>query len=156
MAEIEIIATNPPTVEVILGGPIAQGGNASREVTLSAVPPLAPLAIGDGQACFSVPASMNGMVLAAAGAHVYTPSSSGQPIFQARKKALLDDSIVDMLSTGITIDAGERDSSAAAAPPVIDSSAATVATGDEIYIDVDAAGTGTRGGEVHLLFQPGS
>lgn len=125
----------------------------SREISLPVVPPPAPLATGDGQACFSIPSSMNGMVLTAAGAHVYTCSSGGQPAFQVRRKRLSDDSFVDMLATAITIDENERDSASASVPPVIGSSAATVSTGDEVYIDVDAAGTGTRGGEVRLLFR---
>jgi len=125
----------------------------SREISLSVVPPQAPLAAGDAQACFSIPSSMNGMNLTAAGAHVYTPSVGGQPAFQVRRKKLSDDSVADMLLTAITIDINERDSTSATAPAVIDPAASAVATGDEIYIDVDAAGTGAKGGEVRLLFR---
>lgn len=125
----------------------------AREISLSVVPPQAPLATGDAQACLSIPSAMNGMILAAVGAHVYTHSAGGQPSFQVRRKKLSDDSIADMLTTPITIDINERDSINAAVPAVIDPAVATVSTGDEIYIDVDATGTGTRGGEIRLLFR---
>ena len=92
------------------------------------------------------------MRLLSVGAHVYSASSSGTPTFQIRKKKIEDDTQVDMLTTLITIDPSERDSSTAATQPVINSSTSTVATGDEIYLDVDSAGTGTAGAEIRLGF----
>jgi len=105
--------------------------------------------VGDGQAVFVVPAELNGWDLVAVGAHVFTVSSSGTPTIQIRNAT----QTADMLSTRITIDASEKDSATAAAAAVIDTGNDDVATGDEIYIDVDTAGTGTQGLQVRLTFR---
>lgn len=57
-----------------------------------------------------------------------------------------------MLTTRITIDVSENCSYTAAAPPVIDAGNDDVATGDILAIDVDVAGTGTKGLIVILTF----
>ena len=57
---------------------------------------------------------------------------------------------LDILSTRITIDVNEKDSKTAATPAVINQSNNTVNHGDEIRIDVDIAGTGTKGLEVRM------
>ncbi|MEM5786471.1 MAG: hypothetical protein AAGU11_04075 [Syntrophobacteraceae bacterium] len=132
------------------GGPAVSAG---RQVILSIVPPTAPLTIGDGQASFSIPASMAGLSLVAVGAHVYTSGTGRSPAFRVKKKLLSDGSVVDVLSTIVTIDPGEKDSSTAEIPALIDASAKEVGVGDEIFIDVTQAATGTKGGEIHLLFQ---
>lgn len=106
------------------------------------------LATGDGQAFFRVPADLNGYDLVAVAAHASTVSSSGIPTVQI---ANVTDS-VDMLSTKLTIDANEKDSSTAATPAVIDTAHDDVATADELRIDVDVAGTGCKGLIVELTF----
>jgi hypothetical protein len=58
-----------------------------------------------------------------------------------------------MLSTKLTIDASEKDSSTAATAAVIDTSHDDVATGDELRIDIDVAGTGAKGLMVEMQFQ---
>ncbi len=49
----------------------------------------------------------------------------------------------DVLSTKLTIDSGETDSSTAAAPAVINTANDDVSTGDQIAVDVDVSGTST-------------
>lgn len=104
---------------------------------------------GDGKAYFRVPSTLNGMNLVAVAAHVTTASSSGTPTIQIANVT----QAVDMLSTKITIDANETDSSTAAAAAVIDGANDDVATADELRIDVDVAGTGTKGLIVEMQFQ---
>ena len=60
-----------------------------------------------------------------------------------------------MLSTVMTIDTTETDTSTAATPAVIDTANDDVATGDKISIDVDAVSSGTapKGLYVELIFQ---
>jgi len=58
-----------------------------------------------------------------------------------------------MLSTPITIDVSEFDSLDAAGEAVKSDGSEDVVTGDQIRIDVDAAGTGTAGLDVILTFQ---
>ena len=57
----------------------------------------------------------------------------------------------DMLSTAITIDASEKDSSTAAIPSVTGSYTG-VSTADVIRIDVDVVATNTLGLEVRMVF----
>ena len=112
------------------------------------------LATGDSKAIVTIPDNINGMNLVDADIAVYTTSSSGNPTVQLNN---LDYSggASDMLSTRMTIDAGgsELTSYTAATPPVIDTAKDDVATGDRIRIDVDVAGTGTKGLDVILTFQ---
>jgi hypothetical protein len=108
-----------------------------------------PLTTGDGKAYFIVPALLNGHNLVAAHAAVTTVSSSGTPTIQVHNVT----QAVDMLSTRITIDANEKNSYSAAAAPVIDTGNDDVATGDELRVDVDVAGTGTKGLVVILTFE---
>jgi hypothetical protein len=110
--------------------------------------PAAALGTGDGKAYFTVPANLDGFNLTAAHAAVYAASSSGAVTVQVHN---LTDT-TDMLSTAITIDQSEFSSYTAATPPVVDTANDDVATGDIIRIDVDGAGTGVEGLEIHLVF----
>lgn len=103
---------------------------------------------GDGKLIFLIDASLNGLNLTGAHAYVTTVSSSGLPTVQVRN---VTDG-VDMLSTPITIDASEFSSYDATTPPVINGATDDVATKDRIAIDVDVAGTGTKGLGVILTF----
>lgn len=107
------------------------------------------LVAGDGKLYFTCPASLNGMNLVAVGAHVYTASTSGAVSVQIYNNT--DSS--DMLSTVITIDENEKDSATAATPAVIDTGEDDVVTADELRIDIDGVGVGSKGLEVRLAFQ---
>jgi hypothetical protein len=104
---------------------------------------------GDGKAYFFISSELNGYNLVDADACVTTVSSSGTPDIQIRN---VTDS-QDMLSTRITIDASEKTSYTAATAPVINTSYDDVATGDQLAIDIDGAGTGAKGLTVILTFQ---
>lgn len=112
------------------------------------------LTTGDGKAYITIPSDLNGMNLIDADIAVYTTSSSGNPTVQLHNLDYAGGA-QDMLSTLMTIDAGgtELSSYTAATPPVINGSYDDVATGDRIRIDVDVAGTGTKGLDVILVFQ---
>lgn len=107
------------------------------------------LTTGDGKAYFQVPLALNGMNLVKAEGGLTTVSSSGIPTVQV---ANVTDA-VDMLSTKLTIDANEFNSSTAAAAAVVDGTKDDVATGDLLRIDCDVAGTGAKGLMVILTFQ---
>lgn len=94
------------------------------------------IAIGDGKAYFRVPVTLNGMNLVGVAATVYTAGTTNTTDVQIRNKT---DS-VDMLSTKLTVDSGETDSSTATAA-AIDATKDDVATGDVLAIDVDAVST---------------
>lgn len=107
------------------------------------------LTTGEGKLIFAVPASLGGRDLTGAQAFVTTVSSSGLPSVGIRN---VTQAAVEMLTTNITIDVSEFTSYTAAAPSVIDAAHKNVATGDLIAVDVDAAGTGTKGLGVILTF----
>lgn len=110
------------------------------------------IATGDGQLYYGVPPEFNGMTIISPGASLKTVSSSGLPTIQLRRvRAGSGDA--DVLSTKITIDANEIDSSTAATPPVVNGANATVLTGDQIHVDIDGAGTGAIGLNVRWGFQ---
>ena len=132
-----------------LDGSGLTGITTSRVAVLKVIADDTALTTGNGKMYFTVPAELNGMNLVTVGAHVYTVSSSGAITVQIHN---LTDS-ADMLSTAITIDAGDKDSKDATTAAVIDTTHDDVATGDEIRIDVDGAGTDTRGLEIRLGFE---
>lgn len=106
---------------------------------------------GDGKAYVRIPSVMNGWNLVAVAAHLTTVSSSGIPTVQLRRTRSGSD--VDMLSTKLTIDANETDSSTAAAAAAINATNDDVNTGDMVSIDIDVAGTGAKGLFVEMIFQ---
>lgn len=125
-------------------------GQNSEFVCLTAYSMAAPVQTGDGQAWFTVPARWNGYKLVAAEATVATASSSGLPTIQIANVSRG----WDMLSTRITIDTSENTSLSAATLPVIDTSSShdQILAGNLIRVDIDVAGTGTKGWTVNLEF----
>ena len=102
---------------------------------------------------FRIPPSMNGMnlvsVRGACGTGAAGSSSSGTPTFTV--KNVTDNQ--QMLSTSLTIDAGEYTSATAAAAVAINATYDDVATDDLIEIAVTTAGTGVTYATVTLGFQ---
>ncbi len=119
-----------------------------RVMQLKIIADATTLTTGDAQIIFVIPTELNGMNLVACAAYVSTVSASGLPTVQIRNVT----QAVDMLTTKITIDAGEFTSYTATTPPVIDAGNADVATGDLLAIDVDVAGTGAKGLGVVVSF----
>lgn len=104
------------------------------------------LVVGDNAVRFRIPAALNGWnITNVAGSRM---SGTGVPAIQVRN---VTDG-VDVLTTKLTIDSGETDSSTAATLPVIDTTKDDVATGDQFAIDVDVAGTNTLYFWVEIAF----
>ena len=103
---------------------------------------------GNGATHITIPSTLDGKKLLSAQAHVYTVGTGGS-ITTVQIHNLTDGQ--DMLSTAITIDLSEKDSSTAATPPVVGGNNG-VSTGDVIRIDVDAVATSTLGLEVRMVF----
>lgn len=106
------------------------------------------VATGDGTLAFTVPSSLNGMNLVNVLASVYTKGVTGTTDIQVRRSRAGTDA--DMLSTKITL--GDEWS---VSDEVVDGTNDDVATGDQIYIDVDAvhSGTAPNGLSVALEFR---
>lgn len=96
---------------------------------------------GDGKFIFAVSDDMDGMDLVDADAYVSTVGS-GTVTVQIRNIT----QTADMLSTAITIDAGENTSYEATTQPVINTATDDVTVADMIAIDVDGAGGGDAKG----------
>jgi hypothetical protein len=92
---------------------------------------------GAGSLLFRVPSVLNGMNLVGVAAACATAGTTGTMDIQIANVT----QAADMLTTKITIDSGETDSSTAATPAVIDTANDDVATGDQLRIDVDAIHT---------------
>lgn len=105
------------------------------------------LTAGDGKAYFRIPSVMNGWNLVAVAAHMQAGTAAVTIMFYNVTQA------ADFLSTALTIDANETDSSTAAVAAVIDTANDDVAVGDWIRLDIDGAGTGTTWLYCELQFQ---
>jgi hypothetical protein len=103
---------------------------------------------GDGAFIFALPEGLDGRSLVDAQAFVTTVSSSGGLTIQISNVT----QAADMLSTEVTIDAGDTSSYTATTPHEVDTANNQVFTGDLISIDVDGAGTGAMGLGVILRF----
>jgi len=103
--------------------------------------------VGNGITHVTIPSTLDGKNLSSAQAHVYTVGTGSTTTVQLHN--LTDGQ--DMLSTAITIDASEKDSSTAATPSVVGSYGG-VSTADVIRIDVDVVATNTLGLEVRMVF----
>jgi len=103
--------------------------------------------VGNGITHVTIPSTLDGKNLSSAQAHVYTAGTGSLTTVQLHN--LTDGQ--DMLSTPITIDASEKDSSTAATPSVTGSYTG-VSTADVIRIDVDVVATSTLGLEVRMVF----
>lgn len=95
------------------------------------------LQVGDDAFRFRIPSALNGWNIATVA--MSRKSGTGVPAIQIRNVS----TAVDVLSTKLTIDSGETDSSTAAAPAVINTANDGVLTGQQFAIDVDVAGTST-------------
>ena len=105
---------------------------------------------GNGIAHITIPSSLNNKRLQSTEAHVYTAGTGGS-ITNVQIHNLTD--AVDILSTPITIDLNEKDSSTAATPNVVGANN-LVSTADVLRVDVDAVATNTLGLEIRLIFSP--
>ena len=144
------VTTGTDTTRAVTADALAGSDYGKRVVGLAVTAAATSIATGDGQAFFRVPSVMNGWNLVGVAASVFTAGTTNTTDVQVRN---VTDS-VDILSTVITIDSTEVDTSTAATPAVINTSNDDVATGDRIAIDVDATHTTpAKGLYVELVFQ---
>ena len=102
---------------------------------------------GDAKRFFRIPGELDGMNLVGIAGAVYTAGTTGTTDIQIRNKT----QTADMLTTKLTIDSGETDSSTAATAAVIDTANDDVAEADIIAIDIDAVSTTAAQGLVVSL-----
>lgn len=150
------VATNNITILVpATQGPSGPPGTAPERTGCVMMNPadnsIGSLTAGASKSVIRIPVELNGMRLYSVGASTSTPSSVGAISVQYRRvRAGVS---VNMLTTPITIDVGEYDSTTAVAP-VINTANDDVLTGDQIHFDVVTAGSGSLGLVVSFSFQP--
>ena len=120
---------------------------AERTLVIKCVADTIGPSVGNGITHVTIPSTLDGKNLQSAQAHVYTAGTGSLTTVQLHN--LTDGQ--DMLSTPITIDASEKDSSTAATPSVTGSYNG-VSTADVIRIDVDIVATNTLGLEIRMVF----
>ena len=128
-----------------------------RTMVIKVIPDANDTYVGDGITAVTCPTTFDGLVLYSIGAHVYTAGVGSATTVQLYNVT----TSTDVLSTAITIDAGELDTNSAATPAVIDTSGnvnkvysdGTTATVLRIDIDAIASGTAAKGLEVRMEFR---
>lgn len=105
--------------------------------------------VADGAMYYRCPDDMDGYKLDTIGAHVYTASDGGTAI-NIDLYNVTDG--VDILSTALTIDNNETDSSTAGTSAVINASNDDIAAGDVLRVDVNQCGTNAQGFELRMSF----
>jgi hypothetical protein len=127
-------ATRAVTPDALAGSDIGEKGFA-----IAVFESDANVTVGDGKVGFVVPSTMNGMNIVDCVASVHTSGTTGTTDVQIRRRRGTTNT--DVLSTKLTIDSTETSSTTAAAAYAINTSNDDLATGDIIYIDVDAVST---------------
>ena len=125
-----------------------------RTIIIKALPDADDTYVGDGITAVTIPATFNGLGLYSIGGHVYTAGTGSTTDVQLYNLTTGN----DVLSTKLTIDATELDSSTAATAAVIDGDYNSVSTATVLRIDVDqiASGTAAKGLEIRMEFRGSS
>jgi len=118
------------------------------------------LAIGDGKIYIPIPSLYAGWNIIAVSAHLGSVvSSSGAVTVDIARCAAVatgircSGTVADVLSTNLTVDANEDGSETAETAAVIDTSNDDLPTSGHLRVDVDGAGTGTKGLIVQIVIQ---
>ena len=126
-----------------------------RTIVIKALPDADDTYVGDGITAVTIPTTFDGLYLYSIGGHVYTAGAGSTTDIQLYNLT----TAVDLLSTKLTIDASETDSSTAATPAVIvPATTNRVYTATVLRIDIDqiASGTAAKGLEIRMEFRGSS
>ena len=134
---------------------VTSQAKVDAKMTRIAVVPITSIggsvAAGDGKAKLPIPSNLNGFNLIGVILTLETTSSSGLPTYQIRRRRGAAEA--DMLSIRVSCDVGERSSLDATTSATINTANDDVATGDDILLDKDVAGTGELGDIITLIFR---
>ena len=124
----------------------------NRALVIKVIADTLPTYVGDGITRIVLPANFENLKLKSVGGHVYTTATGSTTNIQIHNESKGQ----DMLSTLLTIDAGENDSSTAATSAVINTSTNTVNDGNVIRFDIDQIGSGSAANGLELRLEFGS
>lgn len=140
-ANVTEVNAGTETAKAINPDSLAGSRYGTKEFSIGATNATATLTTGTLRPYFRVPPAFSGMNLVTVFGRVNKVSSDGNVVVQIRRSRA--GTVVDMLSTALSIDANEYDSSTAATAAVINTSNDDVQAGDVIYFHVTSTGTGT-------------
>jgi len=122
-----------------------------RTIIIKAIPDADDTYVGDGITAVTIPATFDGLNLYSIGGHVYTAGTGATTDVQLHNLT----TAADVLSTKLTIDATELDSSTAATPVVINTGVNGVSTATVLRIDIDqiASSSAAKGLEIRMEFR---
>jgi hypothetical protein len=122
-----------------------------RTLIIKVIADSLPTYVGNGISRITCPSDLSGLYLRSVGAHVYTAGTTGLTTIQ-----IYDETDgVNMLSTAMTIDSSEVDTSTAATPAVISTSLDAIATADVLRFDITTISTTPANGlELRIGFGP--
>ena len=123
----------------------------NRTLIIKVIADTLPTYVGNGIARLTCPSDLNSLVLSSVGAHVYTAGTTGLTTI----KIYNETDGVHMLTTPMTIDSSEVDTSTAATPAVISTSIGAITTADVLRFDITTISTTAANGlELRLGFGP--
>ena len=122
-----------------------------RTLIIKVIADSLPTYVGNGISRITCPSDLSGLYLRSVGAHVYTAGTTGLTTIQ-----IYDETDgMNMLSTAMTIDSSEVDTSTAATPAVISGSLDAIATADVLRFDITTISTTPANGlELRIGFGP--
>jgi hypothetical protein len=144
---VKLYADTYGKIQVLGSSGVSRKLQPRRYVAVEIFPPGDNCTTGDGKKYIHIPSDCNEMFLTEIHAFCITAGTTGTMDIQIRNVT----DAQDMLSTKLTIDSTETDSSNAATAAVINSSYDAVATNDILAIDVDAVHTTPAKGLVVTL-----
>ena len=122
----------------------------NRTLIIKVIADTLPTYVGNGIARITCPSDLNSLVLSSVGAHVYTAGVTGTTTI----KIYNETDGVHMLTTPMTIDSSEVDTSTAATPAVIDIDNDDIDTADVLRFDITTISTTAANGlELRLEFK---
>ena len=133
--------TGTDTSRAVTPDVLAASNYGIRYVQVLAVAPTTDLTVADGLAYFYVPAGLDGMDLVEVHAEVITAPVGSTATFEIS----INGAATQMLSTNITIDAGETGSDTAATAAVINTATDDLDTHDVVQINCTQIGSSTAG-----------
>lgn len=129
-------STGTDTTRAVTPSGLANSVYGTKSYSIALLESDTSVATGDGKVAFTVPSNMNGLDISNVIVSVHTKGVTGTTDVQVRRRRAGAD--VDVLSTKVTV--GDE---FFAQDGVINTANDDLATGDQIYIDVDAVHSGT-------------
>jgi hypothetical protein len=136
------VNTGSSTTTHVTPDALAGSYAGTKEIAWTVIDSDTVTAVADGKKAFAVPASMNGMNLVDFTCSVHDLNSAASDSTTVVLRRVRGNTAADMTSTGVTIAYNEY----TASDETVDTSNDDLATGDKLYVDVNAVTTAAQKG----------